>query len=92
MSIEKQIKLTTKLYQCRDTVKWFYGDGYAREMADYGKYIKAAMQKHNIGILEAALQLRNELAAKNLLGTMTSMLLISAAVELIEPSKENPLI
>jgi len=82
--MEKEIKLSQKIYDCRESARKLYGKDYEKEMSDYKRYIKAAMVKHNLDSeLKAAMQLIDD--CKDIHGAdVATMKILSACVDLIE--------
>jgi hypothetical protein len=82
--MEQQIKMAAKLYRCRDTATRFFGDEYKEKIEPYKKIIADVARDKNIGELEAMMKICEDDVIKN--NGWTLMLLMAAAVELVEPS------
>ncbi len=83
-TIESQVKLAAKLYKCRDTAKQLYKQEYHAKMREYQEYIKAAMVKYGLDELPAVMKMIKEGGSD--INGMTVVLLLSATIEMIEPS------
>ena len=82
--MEQQIKMAAKLYRCRDTAKRFFKDEFEEKIFPYKKIISDVAKDKKIGELEAMMQICDDDVIKN--NGWALMLLMAAAVELIEPS------
>lgn len=82
--MEQQIKMAAKLYRCRDTAKRFFGEEFKEKIQPYKKIISDVAMDKNIGELEAMMKICDDDVIKN--NGWTLMLLMAAAVELVEPS------
>ncbi len=84
--MEEAVKLTAKLYQCRDSSKLLYGKDYKKNILEWQHYIKACKTKHKLDTdLLAAMKLIEDCVGMDGAGTAT-MNILAAYVELIEPS------
>lgn len=79
---ERQVKMAAQLYDMRDKAKRLLGDRYKPHMAELGKILKATADRDGKSVLAVA----TEVAKKRELIGMELMLVMSAAVELAEPS------
>jgi hypothetical protein len=79
------IMITAKLYNCRDTCKRFLRNEFYERIQPYQTVIKKVMEANKVNELQALMTI-SETKAYNENG-MGQMLFISAAVELMEPSK-----
>lgn len=82
--MERQIKMAAKLYRCRDTAKRFFGEEFKDKIQPYKKIIADVAKDKNIGELEAMIKICDDDVIKN--NGWTLVLLMAAAVELVEPS------
>lgn len=82
--MEQQIKMTAKLYQCRDTAKRFFRDEYEAKLKPYKNIIESHQKKFNLEVLPSVLELCSFESVRDD-GVMT-MLFMAAAVEMLEPS------
>jgi hypothetical protein len=82
--MEQQIKMAAKLYRCRDTAKRFFGDEFQDKIQPYKQVISGVAKEKSIGELEAMMKICEDDVIKN--NGWTLVLLMAAAVELIEPS------
>lgn len=83
---EKQIRLAAELYHMRDKARKLLGDKYKSHMADLGKILTMTASRDNKSVLEVAI----EVSKKRDLSGVDLMLVMSAAVELSEPTAEPP--
>jgi hypothetical protein len=83
--MEEQIKLAAKLYRCRDTARRFFTDEYQAKIEPYKLLIKGYAEEKNIDEMAAVMKICSDDVIKN--NGWTVMLLMAAAVELIEPTK-----
>ena len=80
---EKQVKMAAELYGMRDQARRLLGDKYKQHMAELGKILKMTAQRDKKEPLAVAIEIAKK---RNLIG-MDLMLVMSAAVELAEPTK-----
>ena len=81
---ERDIKIAAKLY--RDIAKGLFKDEYHDRIEPYKQLIAAVMKENNIGEFQAVILISQ--SKTYLENPMSQMLFMSAAVELIEPSKQ----
>jgi hypothetical protein len=79
---EQKVKMAARLYDMRDKARWLLGDRYEPHMAELGKILKMTAERDNKDVLAVAI----EIAQKRALTGMDLMMVMSAAVELAEPS------
>lgn len=79
--------MAAKLYRCRDNVKRFFKDEYKENLIPYKKIISDVAKDKNIGELEAMRKICEDDVIKN--NGWTLMLLMAAALELIEPDASH---
>jgi aminopeptidase C len=84
--MEKEIKIAAKLYECRDTAKKFFKELYPEKIKPYVSLINAVAKANNLDKLHAVLKIA-ELKTINNDG-FAMMMVMAAAVEIIEPSKD----
>jgi len=85
MATEQQVKMASKLYQCRDSAKKLFREEYKEKIQWYVDVIKAWQEKHKLDVLQAVLQICNTDSIKD--DGMGTMMFMAGAVEIIEPSK-----
>ncbi len=79
---EKQVKMAAQLYEIRDTAKRLLGEKYKPKMAELGAALKKIARDSKKSELEAATELCKAIGAEG----MDTLMIMAAAVELIEPS------
>ena len=79
---EKQVKMAAELYGMRDKARRLLGDKYKSHMAELGKILTMTAQRDKKEPLAVAI----EVAKKRELIGMDLMLVMAAAVELVEPT------
>jgi hypothetical protein len=85
--MEKQIKIAAKLYECRDTAKRLFKEEYEERVKPYSTLIIAVSEANKIDTLQSMIKISQlEIMENNGMGLM---MLMAAAVEIIEPSKSN---
>lgn len=77
---QQQVQMAAKLYECRDTAKRMFGDGYKARMDAYGQTIKSMAKTSDMNELQAAMH-----AAKET-GGMAAVCYLAAFVEMTEPT------
>lgn len=84
-NMQKELKILSKLYQCRDTAKRFYRDEYKDKIHPYKECIKKYMIKSGKNELLSVMEICeiDEIKEK---GGFAIVMFMAAAVELIEPS------
>ena len=84
--MEQQIKLASKLYRCRDTIKRFYMDDYNDKLQPYKECIRKYAAKSGKDILLSAMEICevDEIREK---GGFIIMMFLAAALEMVEPSE-----
>lgn len=80
---QKQIQMAAQLYDMRDKAKRLLGDKYKTQMANLGRILSMTAERDRKSVLAVA----TEVCKKRELGGMDVLLVMSAAVELMEPSK-----
>ncbi len=86
MATEKQIKMAAQLYDMRDKARRLLGANYKPHMAQLGKILKMTAERDKKEPLAVATEIAK---TRGLIG-MELMLVMSAAVELAEPSEATP--
>jgi len=84
MQTEQAVKMAAKLYECRDTAKRVFGDGYHARMEAYGQVVKSAANALNCSDVAAATMLANKVG-----GGMAAICYLAAVVEMTEPSNDR---
>lgn len=77
---EQSIRLSARLYECRDAARTLLGENYAIRIAEYGQLITRLARKEQITPLAAATRLGQAL------GGFGAVIALAAFVELVEPS------
>lgn len=80
--MKKQIKMAAKLYECRDTAKWFFAAEYQEKLKPYTRLIQQVMEANKEDELKAAMRIVKLERVKD--NGMAQMLTFAATVELIE--------
>lgn len=79
---EQQIRIASKLYECRDAARTLLGERYKGRMAELGAVLTRIAEGRKVSVLRAAQD-----AAKAVVGDgMTQIQILAAAVELVEPT------
>ena len=81
MPLRNLVQTASKLYECRDTMKFLLGNKYQDTMQKWGEQIKQVMILKRCDEVMAAI-----LLAKKADEPMVTISLLAAAVELVEPS------
>jgi len=79
---EQQIKMTAQLYEMRDAARQILGDKYKPRMAEIGEVLSVRAAAANKSIFAMVTELCNDRA---LIG-MDALMIVAAAVEIVEPS------
>ena len=79
---ESRVKKAAQLYEMRDKARMLLGGKYKPHMAELGKILTMTSQRDKKSVLEVAVDVCKK---RDLIG-MDMILVMSAAVELIEPS------
>lgn len=86
MSItQKTVQLAATLYNIRDTTRRLLGDKYPAKMAEMGKVVTQFAEMRNVNVLAAAQWMAEQPEMRG--NETTTMLVLAAAVELIEPTQ-----
>lgn len=75
------LQITEKLYECRDTAKTLLRDKYHDRMAEYACVIRGVAAARRVGLLEAGIEVGGAAG-----GGFSTLLVLAATVEIIEPS------
>ena len=85
--MEKEIKIASKLYECRDTAKSLakmQEKDYKEMIAPYTWYLKEVMRLNKLEEIPALLRIsRNKIYQES---GMAQLMFMTATIELIEPS------
>lgn len=81
---EKTVRMAATLYEIRDATRRLLGDKYPAKMAEMGKVVAQFAKMHGTNELAAAQWMVDQLEMRG--NDVTTMLVLAAAVELIEPS------
>lgn len=80
------VQAAAKLYEARDAMVSLYGDRFSEKVAEFRPFIEAAMKKHQVDVLQAAIKLCKDLEGAGLDSRgNTKILIMATAVEMIEP-------
>jgi hypothetical protein len=79
---EKQLTMAVQLYDMRDKARRLLGDKYKPHMAELGKILKMTADRDKRSVLSVATEISKK---GNLIG-MDLLLVMAAAVELMEPT------
>lgn len=82
--MEKGIKMTAKLYECRDTAKAFLKEQFNEKLQPYTHIIKEVMKANNLDTIPALLKISKTQHYQE--NGFAQMMYMAAVVELIEPS------
>lgn len=80
---KNQIQMAAQLYDMRDKAKRLLGDKYKAQMDDLGRILSMTAERDKKSVLAVA----TEVCKKRELIGMDLLLVMSAAVELVEPSE-----
>lgn len=83
---EKQINIAHRMYQCRRTAWQIFGDGTPETLIPWQASIRAEMSETGKDELLSALSLAEKAKGQEREGVRI-MLIMAAAVEMIEPTK-----
>jgi uncharacterized membrane protein len=81
---EQQIKMASKLYECRDAAKSLLEKDYKERLKPYTHILKEVMKSNNLTEISALLKISKTTHYQE--NGMTQMMYMAAVVELIEPS------
>lgn len=84
--MEQQIKITAKLYKCRDTAKFLLMHEYKERLMPYTHIIKEVMKSNNLEEIPALLAISGTDHYKE--NSRAQMMYMAALVELLEPTAE----
>jgi hypothetical protein len=79
---ENHVRMAAQLYDMRDKARRLLGDKYAAHMAELGKILKMTSERDHKSVLSVA----TEICKKRDLIGMDLLMVMSAAVELMDPS------
>lgn len=77
---EQQVTIAAGLYEMRDTARQLLGVCYKQRMAEIGQQLKTTAEQNKQSVLEAAIE------ACRGASPLFAIYIVSAAVELLEPS------
>jgi hypothetical protein len=78
------IKISAKLYQCRDTAKSFLKEDYKKRLQPYIDHLKHVMKTENIEEIPALIKTSETDFYQS--DGMVQLMFMAALVEIIEPS------
>jgi hypothetical protein len=79
---EKQLTIAVQLYDMRNKARRLLGDKYKPHMAELGKILKMTADRDKRSVLSVATEISKK---RNLIG-MDLLMVMAAAVELMEPT------
>ncbi|WP_294636581.1 hypothetical protein [uncultured Aquabacterium sp.] len=79
---QQQVQMAAKLYELRDRARTLLGERYKPHMAELGKILKATADRDGKNVLIVA----KEVCTKRDLIGMDMLMVMAAAVELVEPT------
>ncbi len=79
---EKQIRLAAKFYEVRDSARIVLGDGYAADIANAAKILRAVQAQEGTDLIQASLTLCKKASADG--HPHAVMVIIAATVEIAE--------
>jgi len=82
--METEIKIAAKLYKCRDTAKRFFREEYSEKIRPWKNIILDHQKRFSLETLPSVLELSSFESIRD--DGMATMLLMAAAVEIMEPS------
>lgn len=82
---QQQIKITAKLYECRDTAKRLFKDKFKERLVPYTRILEQVMKANNLEALPALLRISKTNHYQE--DGMIQLMYMAAVVELIEPSE-----
>lgn len=80
MANEKAVKMAARLYECRDAARIMFGDSYETRMRTQRDFVRAAMARHQVEALPAAMLM---IKAAGLTG-ISAIVLLAAAVDVTD--------
>lgn len=86
---EQHVRMAAKLYECRDSMRRILGAKYHETMEGYAKTIRHVANERKIDTLAAAIQMSKEAQAM-FWDPIIPVCLLAAAVEIDEPSSDQP--
>lgn len=85
--MEEQLRLASKFYRCRDAARMLYGKEYIKAITPYQEKIIQAMKEYDLDSeVEAAIRMVNKFIKQDR-EAPEAMVILAAAVELVEPSQ-----
>lgn len=82
--MDTEIKITAKLYKCRDTAKSFFGEKFKEKIMPFQHIIKEVMKANNLEEIPALMKISETQHYQE--DGMVQLLYMASLVELIEPS------
>lgn len=79
---QKQVQMAAQLYDMRDKARMVLGGGYKAHMAELGKILRMTAERDKKSVLAVA----TEVCKKRDLTGVELLMVMSAAVELMEPT------
>lgn len=85
--MEQPVRIAARLYEARDTAKFFLGANYRAKIEPWMGMIKASAKNRNVSELRAAGDLAKDVAV-NISGA-AAITVLAAYVELVDPSNRD---
>jgi hypothetical protein len=82
--MQQSIKITAKLYECRDSAKFIFKDNFQESLQPFLDIVHQVMKANNQNPLEALLTISKTNTYLN--NGMAQLLFMTAVVEIMEPS------
>lgn len=79
---EKQVRIAARLYEIRDAMRRLFGERYAEQLKPFQQMLERLKEQSGLDTLAAATYIAKQLDA----GDPAIMMLMAAAVEIVEPS------
>jgi hypothetical protein len=85
--MEEHVKLALKMKECRVAAKKLHGEKYKKEVKPYVTIIEKVQKANKLEVMPALYKITNEEEFWPKLGTVGQMMMLAAAVEMIDPGK-----
>ena len=87
MITQEHVKLAAKLYSARDSVKFLYGEQYLEKIKPIMAKINSLTNGDKSKVLKTVVKLIQAIAANHEDSGTMQMMVLAAAVEILEPSE-----
>lgn len=81
-NIEEAVGIASKMYRCRKSAKFLFGDEYKSKVQPYITGLRSVMERNDINELKAVLEFTKDPEIAN--NEMAVIMLMSAALEISE--------